>query len=577
MPPKKGKKGEAAEDPDAVKAVDRTFYELTINDLNLKLANLRAYNVRTDERNIELEAQMKQLEEDRTDVTAYLDRTLQLKTNVNVDLEEKLSELAKVRASETTEFKRQIREQELKYKTMQDELTSEIKLLTGKLNSLEEFRIQKDELMAKFDQQEDELRIQTKNHRELIYDIERKQVIDKDRMKKEVENRLLQLSNAFAKSNEIRISAHVQRLVRENIALNNELDRMMFSQRRLQNEKNAMEEETAKHRSGWRTLIDERDHLVRRSDAQLEVIRKLTAEFEQIQSRNAVLSEATQLRVAADRRALSATKQQQELLHKVKLLEQHLQAARSECARHQTLYKQQTKEMERLAGTLLKLKWSIKSAMRGEQNSRDHPEFRAAQRKNLLGDLMSLLVKVRDPPQPVSSFETVPSVDEIYRSGDIGISPKMSIGSLLSLRRPLLGRLHKSRQNIAEMMEDKEQQIAAAGLTVYESCPIIDLDSGSALLLSESSAGEAVAEDEQGLDDEDHGVSSSEDELQQPPAAVGATAAPGAASSGVVATAATVEATVSAEATPVAESEDGGVNEDGAGSEAGENEADDDA
>lgn len=553
MPPKKGKKGAEA-GPETIKAVDRTFYELTIADLNVKLTHLREHNVRTDNRNLELEARMRQLEEDRTDVTAYLDRTLQLKTNINADLEEKLSELAAVRAAETVEFKRQIREQELRYKTMQDELTSEIKLLTGKLNSLEEFRIQKDELLAKFDHQEDELRIQTKNHRELIYDIERKQVIDKDRMKKEVENRLLQLSNEFAKSNEIRISAHVQRLVRENIAINNELDRMMFSQRRLQNENAAMLAETQQRRVAVQTISEERDRLIRVGDQQVVVIRQLTDEFEQLQSQNTILSEAMQLRSSAERRANATEKQMHDLQSKVALLEQHLTASRSECIRHQTVYKQQSKELERLAGTLLKLKYSIRSAMKGETNVvDDRSEFRAAQRRTLLTDLMALLIQVHDPPQPVSSFETVPSVREIYRSGDLGVSPTASsIGVLLNVRKPL-GLLQRSRQNVGDMMAEKEQLTAVQS---YESWPIVDLASGSALLMSESSeAGEAPPAEE--AIEEDKGVSSSDDEVPGGNAAPTVVAAAAATASGVPASAATpVEQTAQKSSENVTEGED---------------------
>lgn len=539
MPPKKGKKGGAADGAaggaDAITAVDRTFYELTITDLNNKLAHLRDHNVRIDGRNLEMEARMRQLEEDRTDVTAYLDRTLQEKTNINADLEEKLSELAAVRAAETVEFKRQIREQELRYKTMQDELTSEIKLLTGKLNSLEEFRIQKDELLAKFDQQEDELRIQTKNHRELVYDIERKQVIDKDRMKREVENRLLQLSNEFAKSNEIRISAHVQRLVRENIAINNELDRMMFSQRRLQNENAAMQAETQQRRITALAVGEERDRLIRDSDRQVTIIRHLTAEYEQLQAHNTRLAEAMALRDDAERRTAAAARQQQEAQYKCSLLEQQLTASGAECIRHQTLYKQQSKELERLAGILLQLKHSIRSAMKGEANRdgvEDHPEFRAAQRRTLLADLMALLLRVHEPPPAVSSFETVPSVQEIYRSGDLlGMSPSKysslgEIATALHLRRPV-GLLHRSRQNVGDLVAGKEQEAAATalgGVRSYESWPIVDMASGSALLLSESSEGGEAPPEEEGLE-EDKGVSSSDDEVAAGAAATAAVAA----------------------------------------------------
>lgn len=75
MPPKekKGKKSKKAEEEDLenseLNAVDKQFYELTIADINKKLTRLRAHNVKIEEKNEELEIRMKQMEEDRQDVT----------------------------------------------------------------------------------------------------------------------------------------------------------------------------------------------------------------------------------------------------------------------------------------------------------------------------------------------------------------------------------------------------------------------------------------------------------------------------------------------------------------------------
>ena len=66
-----------------------------------------------------------------------MDRTLKQKINSIQELEDKLTELSKVRLEENGTFKNRMQEWENKYKAMHDNLTSEIKLLTGKLNSME--------------------------------------------------------------------------------------------------------------------------------------------------------------------------------------------------------------------------------------------------------------------------------------------------------------------------------------------------------------------------------------------------------------------------------------------------------
>ena len=105
---------------------------------------------------------------------------------------------------------------------------------------MEEFRMQRDELMAKFDSQDADLKEQQKKHKSTLYEMERKVILDKERLRKDVENKLLELSTEFSKTSEIRVAAHTQRLVRENIALNNEMDRMVFTHERIQKEMDGM-------------------------------------------------------------------------------------------------------------------------------------------------------------------------------------------------------------------------------------------------------------------------------------------------------------------------------------------------
>ena len=143
---------------------------------------------------------------------------------------------------------------------------------------LKEFRLQRDDLMAKFDTQEHELKEQAKKHKAILYEMERKVILDKERMRKDVENKLLELSTEFTKTSDLRVSASTQRILRENIALNNDMDRILVMQKRLKNEN---EEIKRKHREvmmQYDANVAEKKRLMKTCEQQLSIIKKLTTE-----------------------------------------------------------------------------------------------------------------------------------------------------------------------------------------------------------------------------------------------------------------------------------------------------------
>lgn len=424
---KKKEKKAPKENKEQLSAVDKTFYELTINDLNNKLSHLRSHNAKLEERNVELETTLVQLEEDRSDITAYLNRTLNTQANHIEDFEEKLTQLAKVRAEETERFQGKIQDWESKYKTMHEQLTSEIKLLTGKLNSLEEFRIQKDELMAKFDQQETDLKEQNQRHKETLYELERKQILDKDRLKNEVENRLLQLSNEFAKSNEIRISAHVQRMVRENIALNNELDRLVVTTERLMVDNKRISEQNAEQRLYTQCVLEENARLVDVCQKRLRIIEKLTTELERIRGRTQSHGEADKQRQMAEVREMTVRKELMESKTKMLTMQKDVIGQKHQCKSHLSNCIEYKKEIVRLTTVLRQLKQTVTKTLE-TVDSTNNEELIRMQRKCLLDELQSILMSVSETDEfSVDESNEVaksrPSGRDSYHRGRIGITP----------------------------------------------------------------------------------------------------------------------------------------------------------
>lgn len=440
MAGKKKKDKKSTETKETLSAVDQTFFEITINDLNNKLAHLRTHNAKLEQRNEELESEMAQLSEDRADVTAFLNRSLHTQAGSLKDLEEKLSELSKVRQEETENFQSIIKGWEVKYKAMNDQLSSEIKLLNGKLNSLEEFRIQKDELMTKFDQQEQDLKDQNHRHKVTIYELERKQIIDKDRLKKEVENKLIQLSNEFRKSNEIRIASHVQRLVRENIALNNELDCLLVTHRRMETERQTMLERYKETQSLLKALKAENFDLSTMCEHRYNIIRELQKECQVFRSQQELIDQTDTIRKLAETRETTVRKELNEFKTKMMDMQHELDTQRSDCQLHSARAQTNNQIMEQLFDTLKQVRHVIMTAVNFDQTnvSEVGAVFTEVQRKNILTEMENILTYVKDidvSHDAKKSNQKSSKFRSLYKKGTVGILPKAPTSSSFKFNR----------------------------------------------------------------------------------------------------------------------------------------------
>ncbi|XP_039442827.1 cilia- and flagella-associated protein 157 [Culex pipiens pallens] len=499
---KKAKKAVLDVQPvDGLSAVDRQFFEITINDLNQKLARLRTHNVKIEERNEELESKLKQIENDRADVTAFLDRTLQEKLAVIIELEDKLSELSKVRDQENEECQKKVVSMDAKYKAMHEQLTSEIKLLTGKLNSMEEFRQQRDELMAKFDAQDTELKEQNKRHKTTLYEMERKVILDKDRLRKDVENKLLQLSTEFTKSSEIRVAAHTQRLVRENIALNNEMDRMIFTLERLEKQYVQLKVQNTELRNLADIDVVEKQRLMQTCQERLDLVKQLADQYDQQLQKNAQLNAFKDKADEYESETQTTKKEYNHLRQKVRILEQYIhyintdrQALRNESDHHQ-------KEFSRISEILKTVRFTVLSAFKEDEEADDLP-YQEIKRKRIIADLLTALTNLDLQPRVDISVATLPALEEGYEQGDLGVIPRETLDSIIEKTQtfnlpdtPLIS------SNTSSSTADKDSLSVriASGSDV-----IIDVVSGSQLVFKGSE--ESFEEDQPKSDAASEGV-----------------------------------------------------------------------
>ncbi|XP_028341640.1 cilia- and flagella-associated protein 157-like [Physeter macrocephalus] len=159
----------------------REFYHIQIRDLEDRLAR---YQQKWDELAVQeklFRQEFEQLANSKKEIVAFLKRTLNQRVDEITDLKEQLHSLQLAKEMEKDAFEAQLAQVRHEFQETKDQLTTENIILGGKLAALEEFRLQKEELMEKFVLLEDQLRKQENEYKNYVHSLEKKSVLDKDR------------------------------------------------------------------------------------------------------------------------------------------------------------------------------------------------------------------------------------------------------------------------------------------------------------------------------------------------------------------------------------------------------------
>ncbi|XP_071946861.1 cilia- and flagella-associated protein 157-like [Antedon mediterranea] len=261
--------------------VSKEFFLIQIRDLETRLAR---YQKKCDELEVassQFLTEYDQMSTDKKEIVSFLKKQLEHRQDEIADLNDRLVGLQQAKDQEKDGYEQQLTQLRTEFQETKDQLTSENMILSGKLASLEEFKVQKEDLMAKFAAMEVDLDRQKTDHKDHIYELERKQVVDKDRLKREMVLRVNQVASEFRKVSNKQMADTTKRTIRENVSINAQLGKMSDKTMELIQENDELRAKEKKQRQQIDMLEANEKELAKKNHSNQKVIRMLTEKAKQ--------------------------------------------------------------------------------------------------------------------------------------------------------------------------------------------------------------------------------------------------------------------------------------------------------
>lgn len=264
------------ENVEPLTAMERELYIIQVKDLE---GRVNRYQRRLDELEVtktDADEKHEQFSKDLQDVIAYLKKGLNQRIDEIADLNDKIVGLMQAKETDKTTYETQMAQLRQEFHETKDQLTSENMVLAGKLDALEEFRIQKEDLMAKFAALEEQLKQQEEEHSEIIYNLERRAVVDKDRLKKEMIARVNAVAAEFRRISKKQVAETTKRAIRENVSISSQLGKMSDKSMKIIKENDELKNEATRQWRNINILEESQKELIRKNLSNVKVIQMLT-------------------------------------------------------------------------------------------------------------------------------------------------------------------------------------------------------------------------------------------------------------------------------------------------------------
>ena len=161
--------------------ISKEFFLVQIHDLEKQIARYQEKCDTLDLRNKEIEENFEKQTQDKEDIVSFLKIQLEEKSGELKASQKKIESLEKQAVLEQENYEQNLLNLKETMQDVKDQLISENMILTGKLAALDDFRVQKENILKSIAEKDEVIRMQEQKYNEELYQIERKAVVDKDR------------------------------------------------------------------------------------------------------------------------------------------------------------------------------------------------------------------------------------------------------------------------------------------------------------------------------------------------------------------------------------------------------------
>ena len=152
-----------------------------VQDLEERLSRYQVKCDRLQLENDDLQKKLKQQLEDQEQMITFLKRKNHEQAQQFMDLEEKLFALKQAKEKEREKLEAQLTSLKEDSQRALDQAAMENKMLQAQLDALESFKQNKEQLENDLKQKDEEIERLKKHHEAVVYNLEKKAVLDKDR------------------------------------------------------------------------------------------------------------------------------------------------------------------------------------------------------------------------------------------------------------------------------------------------------------------------------------------------------------------------------------------------------------